>query len=76
MIIQVSCGNQHSMAVNEFGQLFSWGSNSVGQLGFKNESASFYPEPKLVKALATKHVIQIACGQYHTLALTNSKFMV
>lgn len=60
------------MAVNEWGQLFVWGSNSSGQCGLENDSSAIYPAPKLVKSLATKQVVQIACGQFHSLALTNS----
>jgi len=33
----VACGEAHSMALNEWGQLYTWGSGSCGQLGeFKN----------------------------------------
>lgn len=60
------------MAINEWGQLFAWGSNSSGQCGLENDSTATYPSPKLVKSLATKQVVQIACGQFHSLALTNS----
>lgn len=70
MITQVSSGMAHSVALNEWGQVFTWGSNSCGQLG-KDISEPFITSPKLVKALATKHVVQISSGHYHTLALTN-----
>lgn len=30
---KIACGNSHTLAVNEWGQLFSWGSNTEGQLG-------------------------------------------
>lgn len=54
--------------------MFTWGSNNFGQCGIENEdnSTEHHVKPKLVKSLATKHVVQIACGQFHTLALTNS----
>lgn len=68
----MACGAAHSMAITEWGQLFTWGSNVCGQLG-NNVLDSINVNPKLVKALATKHIVQIACGQYHSLALTNSK---
>lgn len=72
-ITQICCGYQHSAAINEWGQIFVWGSNSSGQCGLDmNNAADFLSTPKIVKSLATKHVVQIACGQYHTLALTNS----
>lgn len=60
------------MALDEWGQIFSWGSDSMGQLG-SNLGSYAQDKPKIVKFLATKNVIQIACGSYHSIALTNSK---
>jgi E3 ubiquitin-protein ligase HERC4 len=71
-ITQVACGNRHSMAINEWGQLFTWGCDEYGQLG--QEVSTIQPTPKLVKSLATKHIVQIACGQFHCLVLLNSEF--
>lgn len=50
--------------------LFTWGSNPFGQLGY-GEFDTNEPRPKLLKKLATKNIIQIACGDHHNLALTN-----
>lgn len=52
--------------------LFTWGSNSFGQLGF-GEFDTNEALPKLSKKLATKNIVQIACGEHHNLALTNGK---
>lgn len=60
------------MALDEWGQIFSWGSDSMGQLG-SNLGSYAQDKPKIVKFLATKNVIQIACGSHHSIALTNSK---
>ncbi|KAL4716608.1 hypothetical protein ACJJTC_008243, partial [Scirpophaga incertulas] len=72
-ISAVACGIQHSVALNEWGQPYSWGCNSMGQLGLdpKSESNS-YDVPTIVRLLATQNVIQISCGSYHSLALTNN----
>ncbi|XP_038223084.1 probable E3 ubiquitin-protein ligase HERC4 isoform X2 [Zerene cesonia] len=67
----IACGMQHSMAIDEWGQPFSWGSDSMGQLG-SNLGAHAQDKPKIIKFLATKNVIQIACGFYHSVALTNN----
>ncbi|CAG4993690.1 unnamed protein product [Parnassius apollo] len=67
----VACGIQHSMALDEWGQPFSWGSDSMGQLG-SNLGAHAQDKPKIIKFLATRNVIQIACGSYHSIALTNN----
>lgn len=69
---QVSCGTAHSMAINEWGSIFTWGSNSMGQLGNEISEAS-QSVPTLVKSLARKNVVQIATGDYHSMALVNSK---
>ncbi|KAL7036552.1 hypothetical protein ACKWTF_008846 [Chironomus riparius] len=73
-ITQICCGFQHSAAINEWGQIFVWGLNTLGQCGYSdnNTSVDFLQTPKIVKSLATKHIVQIACGQFHTLALTNA----
>ncbi|CAH2105537.1 unnamed protein product [Euphydryas editha] len=70
-ISAIACGLQHSMALDEWGQIFSWGSDSMGQLG-SNLGAYAQDKPKIIKFLATKNVIQIACGSYHSIALTNN----
>lgn len=70
-IVNVSCGEYHSVAVNEWGQLFTWGSNSHGQLGMSHNVGSIQPVPKIMKYLATRHVVQVACGYRHCLALMN-----
>lgn len=54
---------------------FSWGSDTYGQLGHQL-GQSMQPVPKIVKTLATQHVVQIACGQRHTVALTNSEYKI
>lgn len=73
-IQQVVAGSAHSVALNEWGQCFTWGSNSRGQLGCNTAAGheSMCTTPKLVKPLATRHVVQIASGLYHTLALTQA----
>uniref|UniRef100_A0A1Q3F9S7 Putative hect e3 ubiquitin ligase n=1 Tax=Culex tarsalis TaxID=7177 RepID=A0A1Q3F9S7_CULTA len=71
IVTQVSCGLFHSLALTNWGQLFSWGSNATGQLGHDTDVAS-YPAPRMIKSIATKTVVQISCGHSHCLALTNS----
>ncbi|XP_034946431.1 probable E3 ubiquitin-protein ligase HERC4 isoform X2 [Chelonus insularis] len=68
---KAACGACHTLAVNEWGQLFSWGCNSDGQLGL-NSYVQIETTPKMVKALGTNVVIQVACGYKHAIALTNN----
>lgn len=36
IIVAVSCGESHTLALNDKGQVFSWGQGSDGQLGLNN----------------------------------------
>ncbi|XP_065295505.1 probable E3 ubiquitin-protein ligase HERC4 isoform X2 [Dermacentor albipictus] len=67
----VACGEAHSLALSDAGQVFSWGCNRNGQLGCGTEEESRL-RPKVIKKLATLHIVQIACGAVHCLALANN----
>lgn len=69
----MACGQTHSIAINEWGNLFTWGSNSFHQLGNTCPTDTQQPEPKLVKPLGTIHVVQVACGDHHNIVLTNGE---
>lgn len=69
VITRACCGSSHSVALNEWGNVFTWGSNSFSQLGFSSDNSE--PMPKLVKALGTKHIVQIATGNHHNIVLTS-----
>ncbi|KAF7219056.1 probable E3 ubiquitin-protein ligase HERC6 [Nothobranchius furzeri] len=70
-IIQVACGNAHSMALTKGGDVFSWGLNSHGQLG-QGKAVPQQFAPSLVRALTGVAVTQISAGGSHTLFLTLS----
>lgn len=65
----VAAGGQHTVAVTET-SVYSWGSNSSGQLGtrtFRDKAT-----PTQVLDLEGKGVVQLACGTEHTLFLCRS----
>ncbi|XP_033953626.1 probable E3 ubiquitin-protein ligase HERC4 [Pseudochaenichthys georgianus] len=68
-VIQVACGNSHSLALTKGGDVFSWGLNSHGQLGLGKE-VSLQFEPDLVRALTGVAVTQVTAGATHSLFLT------
>lgn len=70
VITDLSCGARHSLALSEWGQLYSWGHNDYGQLALP-DSSDVVRSPKIVKKLAAQTIIQIATGYNHSLALTN-----
>ncbi|XP_072351450.1 probable E3 ubiquitin-protein ligase HERC4 isoform X2 [Scyliorhinus torazame] len=69
-IIQVGCGNNHSLALSK-GQLFAWGQNTCGQLGIDTNGAS-QPVPQCVTSLTGMPVAQITAGGEHSFALSLS----
>lgn len=68
-IRQVSCGGFHSAAINETGELYTWGGGEHGQLGHGDKVNK--TSPCLVEGLRDKLLVQITCGWSHTVALTD-----
>uniref|UniRef100_A0AAZ3PGB9 Uncharacterized protein n=1 Tax=Oncorhynchus tshawytscha TaxID=74940 RepID=A0AAZ3PGB9_ONCTS len=66
MILEVTCGEQHTLALSTQNEVWAWGSGC--QLGLVT---SVFPvwRPQKVEHLAGRHVVQVACGGYHSLAL-------
>ncbi|XP_032080220.1 probable E3 ubiquitin-protein ligase HERC6 [Thamnophis elegans] len=67
-IIHISCGKEHSLAISSQGKVFSWGAGGFGQLGTGTLKDSSTPEK--IDSLSMYNVIQVACGHYHSIALT------
>ncbi|KAA0721994.1 putative E3 ubiquitin-protein ligase HERC4 [Triplophysa tibetana] len=70
-VIQISCGDQHSMALTQEGQVFVWGENSHGQLGL-GEGRSGSQTPQHVQFLDGVPLAQISAGGDHSFVLSLS----
>ncbi len=68
-ICQVSAGYSHSVALNTGGDVFTWGSGSHGELGHGSEQS--VRVPSMVQKLDGKCISKIACGAFHTIAVTD-----
>ncbi|KAH0756250.1 hypothetical protein KY290_026520 [Solanum tuberosum] len=66
----ISCGNRHAMLVTKQGEAFSWGEEAGGRLGHGAETDVSHP--KLIKNFKGMNVELIACGEYHSCAVTSS----
>ena len=66
-ITQVSVGHSFSVALNNKGQLFCWGSLN-GEAD--TDSEYFYAKPSVLKNAPDKPIIQVACGYYSILMLS------
>nr|XP_029502142.1 probable E3 ubiquitin-protein ligase HERC3 isoform X2 [Oncorhynchus nerka] len=70
-VIQVACGDHHSIALTQDGKVFTWGQNSRGQLGLgKGEPRTLSPQP--LKSLSGIPLAQITAGGDHSFALSLS----
>jgi alpha-tubulin suppressor-like RCC1 family protein len=67
-VTQVAAGYDHSLAVISDGSVWSWGSNTFGQLG--TGSAQSAASPQLVSGISGT-ITRVAAGRTHSLALSS-----
>ncbi|XP_055360815.1 alsin-like isoform X2 [Betta splendens] len=65
-VTDLACGREHSLALSSKNELWAWGSGC--QLGLVTNAFPVW-RPQKVEHLAGRHVIQVACGAYHSLAV-------
>ena len=63
-MVQIACGANHTAALTDNGQLYTWGCAVNGRLGHNDEKNQW--TPKVVISMAGKTVRQIACGGSHS----------
>ena len=68
LVVAVSAGDSHSLAITAEGSAWSWGSGSRGRLGHGENQAQWLP--KKVEAFAGQRVVAVSAGGEHSLALT------
>ncbi|KAK2857090.1 hypothetical protein Q5P01_005825 [Channa striata] len=67
-VVLVAAGAHHSLALTAQSQLFSWGSNSSGQLGHMETPSTV---PRLAKLSEGIRVWDVSAGRRHTLLLAD-----
>ena len=74
-IKHISAGGWHSLALSEFGDVYSWGWNECGQLGITcvppEVPLTVYVLPYIVQFPDECDVVCIACGARHSVAVTS-----
>lgn len=72
-VLQVACGRAHSLVLTDSEGVFSMGNNSYGQCGRKVVEGEVYSESHKVHRLQDfdGQVVQVACGQDHSLFVTD-----
>lgn len=70
-VMSIACGLLFSACVTEMGQVWVWGCNDSGQLGLGSTPKQALT-PTCLESLLSENVIDIVCGESHTMALTRS----
>ncbi|WP_284638631.1 RCC1 domain-containing protein [Paenibacillus silviterrae] len=64
--VEIAAGNGFSLALNDMGYLYAWGTNFAGQLG----DGSYNDKSTLSNSISLPKVKKIAAGNSHAMALT------
>jgi alpha-tubulin suppressor-like RCC1 family protein len=67
---KVGCGFAHTIAICSSYDVLVWGSGFKGKLGLGDDQNRLTPTP--IPALKRKHIRDIACGSFHTIAVTET----
>jgi alpha-tubulin suppressor-like RCC1 family protein len=69
-VVQIACGEGHSLILTDKNDVYSWGRGYEGQLGVSN-TIEIASKPNYVKSFFNIPVIFIAAGAYYSLAITH-----
>ncbi|KAL3532222.1 hypothetical protein ACH5RR_005743 [Cinchona calisaya] len=68
-IVAVAAANKHTAVISESGEIFTWGCNKEGQLGYGTSNSASNYTPRLVEYLKGKFFIAVSAAKYHTIVL-------
>ncbi|KAK8963787.1 hypothetical protein KSP40_PGU011899 [Platanthera guangdongensis] len=69
-IVAVAAANKHTAAVTESGEVFTWGCNKEGQLGYGTSNSASNYAPRMVEYLKGKTFKGVSAAKYHTVVLS------
>ena len=68
-IIAVAVSNKHSTSIAEFGDVYTWGSNREGQLGYGTSKSALNYVPCAIESLKHQCLVAVSAAKYHTVVL-------
>jgi alpha-tubulin suppressor-like RCC1 family protein len=68
-VTKFACGPRHTLALTAEGAVYSWGYGGDGQLG--HGDYQMLTMPAQIKALQAEHIIDLSCGEKHSMVLTS-----
>ncbi|KAL3661370.1 hypothetical protein V7S43_013573 [Phytophthora oleae] len=83
--LEIRCGYYHTMVLCSGAHVFGFGRNDYGQLGLGHPNASSmanlqlqqqrFSYARLIEELEGKDIVRVACGCYHTIAVSDNGVM-
>ena len=64
-VIQIDCGDDHTIALMRFNKCYVWGNNEYGELGLGDNNNRTSPQELVLPG----KIISVCCGNQHTTAL-------
>eukprot|EP00943_MAST-04B_sp_MAST-4B-sp1_P001086 g1086.t1 len=71
-IIDFACGRNHTVAVTDKTEVFSWGDGEMVPLGYGNKKGKIEWIPREICSLIGAEVVKVSAGEKHTVLLTRS----
>lgn len=68
-IVAVAAANKHTAVVSDSGEVFTWGCNKEGQLGYGTSNSASNYTPRVIEYLKGKILVGVAAAKYHTIVL-------
>ncbi|CAJ2672066.1 unnamed protein product [Trifolium pratense] len=68
-IVAIAVANKHTAAVSDLGEVFTWGCNREGQLGYGTSNSASNYTPHVVESLKGKTLTKVSAAKYHTIVL-------
>ncbi|KAH1149870.1 hypothetical protein GYH30_044067 [Glycine max] len=68
-IVAVAAANKHTAVVSDLGEVFTWGCNREGQLGYGTSNSASNYTPHVVESLKGKTLTRVSAAKYHTIVL-------
>ncbi|GAQ79376.1 E3 ubiquitin-protein ligase HERC2 [Klebsormidium nitens] len=72
-VVAAACGGFHTLCLTDDGRVWSFGANANGELG-RESSSKGGPQP--IRALEGRRIRHVACGGYHSAAVTEDGVML
>ncbi|KAI5065917.1 hypothetical protein GOP47_0018541 [Adiantum capillus-veneris] len=68
-VVAAAAANKHSAVLTEAGEVFTWGCNREGQLGYGTSNSASNPVPRVVEYVKGKIFCSVSAAKYHTVVL-------